>query len=99
MSGPPAVPQVDEYECAFRISLPDVHSTRLVLSVIKEEPEIQGTTKFVQLWPEDLTRCTVMITVRAKAMRPLRSAVNSFLEQSKLVIRTIRAFPPTSTTT
>lgn len=94
MDPSPRPAAAEQLECVLRLPLPDPASTRVAMTVMKVEPAVPGTTKQVQLCPEDLSRCTLEIVLRSDTMRSLRAAVGAALEQAKLTVRTMRLYPP-----
>lgn len=85
-------------ECTLRLPLPDAASASVLWTVLKTDPATANTVKQVYWWSEDPTQRTVGVTMQATSKRDLRSAVGSVLEQAKLVVRTLRVYPPSSTT-
>lgn len=83
-------------ECSLRFPLPDTASASVLWKVLKTDLAIAGTVKEVRWWSEDPSQRTVAVTVQATSKRDLRSAIGSILEQAKLVVRTLRVYPPTS---
>ncbi|KAG5468164.1 hypothetical protein LSCM1_02139 [Leishmania martiniquensis] len=86
-------------ECSVRLPLPDAASASVLWRVLKTDPSIAGTLKEVYWWNEDPSQRTVAVTIQAASKRDLRSAVGSLLEQAKLVVRTLRVYPPTTAAT
>ncbi|KAG5491527.1 hypothetical protein JIQ42_01430 [Leishmania sp. Namibia] len=82
-------------ECSLRLPLPDAASASVLWKVLKTDPSLAGTVKEVYWWSEDPSQRTVAVTIQASSKRDLRSAVGSLLEQAKLVVRTLRVYPPT----
>ncbi|KPA82109.1 hypothetical protein ABB37_03256 [Leptomonas pyrrhocoris] len=85
-------------ECSLRLPLPDAASASVLWKVLKTDPVITGTVKQVYWWSEDASQRTVSVTIQASSKRDLRSAVGSVLEQAKLVVRTLRVYPPSAVT-
>ncbi|KAK7198424.1 Transcription factor Pcc1 [Novymonas esmeraldas] len=92
------VPAQDDpaMECSMRLPLPDAASASVLWKVLKTDPAVPGTAKDVFWWSDDPSQRTVAVTVKATSKRDLRSAVGSVLEQAKLVVRTLRVYPPTT---
>ncbi|AIN97576.1 hypothetical protein LPMP_200840 [Leishmania panamensis] len=86
-------------ECGLRLPLPDTASASVLLKVLKSDPSLTGTSKEVYWWSEDPSQRTVAVTIQAASKRDLRSAIGSLLEQAKLIVRTLRVYPPTTATT
>ncbi|KPI82715.1 hypothetical protein ABL78_8272 [Leptomonas seymouri] len=84
-------------ECSLRLPLPDAASASVLWKVLKTDPAVVGTVKQVYWWSEDPSQQTVGVTIQANSKRDLRSAVGSVLEQAKLVVRTLRVYPPSAT--
>ncbi|KEG11636.1 hypothetical protein DQ04_02411010 [Trypanosoma grayi] len=80
-------------ECVLRLPLPSAESAHILMQVLRVEPPVSGTSKEVQLWADDSTRATVYVKLEAVQERSLRSAVGALLEQVKLILRTMDAFP------
>lgn len=85
-------------ECSLRLPLPDAASASVLWNVLKTDPAIVGTIKQVYWWSEDASQRTVGVTIQATSKRDLRSAVGAVLEQAKLVVRTLRVYPPSFST-
>lgn len=85
-------------ECSLRLPLPDTASASVLWTVLHTDASINGTVKQVYWWSEDPSRRTVGVTIQANTKRDLRSAVGAALEQAKLVVRTLRVYPPTAAT-
>lgn len=83
-------------ECSLRLPLPDTASASVLWRVLKTDPSLAGTVKEVYWWSEDPSQRTVAVTIQASSKRDLRSAVGSLLDQAKLVVRTLRVYPPTT---
>ncbi|GET92174.1 hypothetical protein, conserved [Leishmania tarentolae] len=84
-------------ECSLRLPLPDTASASVLWKVLKTDPSLAGTVKEVYWWSEDPSQRTVAVTIQAASKRDLRSAIGSLLDQAKLVVRTLRVYPPTTT--
>ncbi|RNE98949.1 uncharacterized protein Tco025E_09114 [Trypanosoma conorhini] len=80
-------------ECVLRLPLQNAESAHIMMQVLRVEPPVPGTSKEVQLWADDSTRSTVYVKLEASKERSLRAAVGALLEQSKLILRTMDAFP------
>ncbi|KAG5493844.1 hypothetical protein JKF63_01676 [Porcisia hertigi] len=85
-------------ECSLRLPLPDTVSASVLWKVLKTDPSLARTSKEVYWWSEDPSQRTVAVTIQAASKRDLRSAVGSILEQAKLVVRTLRVYPPVTIT-
>ncbi|CCW67584.1 unnamed protein product [Phytomonas sp. Hart1] len=82
------------FECTIRLPTPDSASANILLTILKYEQGLSGITKEVDVWRNDATLSTVLIVLRGATIRSLRAAVSSTLEQAKLVLRTMRLYPP-----
>ncbi|KAG8339024.1 putative Transcription factor Pcc1 [Trypanosoma vivax] len=80
-------------QCVLRLPLPDAEAASIAIQVLRVEPPVPGTMKEVQLWTDDSTRSTLHIRLCAVQERSMRAAVGALLEQVKLVLRTMDAFP------
>ncbi|RHW73151.1 Transcription factor Pcc1 [Trypanosoma brucei equiperdum] len=83
----------DLLQCVLRLPLPNPEVASIMLQVLRVEPPVPGTSREVQLWADDSARSTVFARVCATQERALRAAVAALLEQTKLVLRTLDAFP------
>ncbi|ESL07867.1 hypothetical protein TRSC58_04440 [Trypanosoma rangeli SC58] len=80
-------------ECVLRLPLQNAEAALIMMQVLRVEPPVSGTSKEVQLWADDSTRSTIYVKLGAAQERSLRAAVGALLEQSKLILRTMDAFP------
>ncbi|CCW60542.1 unnamed protein product [Phytomonas sp. EM1] len=95
MSSCPSVSELGpHFECTIRLPTPDSVSANILFTILKYEQSLSGITKQVDLCQNDTTSSTVVIVLQGATMRSLRVAVNSTLEQAKLVLRTMRLYPP-----
>ncbi|EAN91526.1 hypothetical protein TcCL_NonESM02317 [Trypanosoma cruzi] len=83
----------DTLECVLRLPLRAAEPAQIMIQVLRVEPPVPGTSREVQLWADDSTRSTVYVKIEASQERSLRAAVGALLEQVKLILRTMDAFP------